>query len=142
MKTWIMVANSSIGQLYGIESLHNNDIVLLKEYFHPQSRQKGLDILTDKPGHFSTDHKARGTYEKADPKEIESDAFSRELANVINLGHNNHKFEKLILVTAPHFYGLINKHLALNFEAVHIPKDYTKLKPHDLLISLRTYLNK
>jgi protein required for attachment to host cells len=143
MKTWIIVASSSVGYLYQTDNLRNKDLILIKEFFHPRSREKGTDILTDRPGHFSTCHAARGTYEKAEPKELEADHFSRELVDMLNQGHNDHEFEQLILVTAPHFYGLINKHLNFNIDKItHIPKDYTKLKASDLLKSLRTHLYK
>jgi protein required for attachment to host cells len=143
MKTWIMIASSSIGHLYKTGNLRNDNIILVKEFSHPQSREKGVDILTDRPGHYNTGHAARGAYENIEPKELEADHFSRELVDALNHGHNNHEFEHLILVAAPHFYGLINKHLKFNVDdIVHIPKDYTKLKGRDLLESLRGYLYK
>jgi protein required for attachment to host cells len=143
MKTWIIVANSSIGYLYQTDNLRNNDITLIKELSHPQSREKGIDILTDRPGHFNTNHAARSAYEKVDPKEMESDHFSRELVSLLNHGYNNHEFEQVILVAAPHFYGLINKHLNFHLDKiVHIPKDYTKLKAQELLDALRKHLYK
>jgi protein required for attachment to host cells len=143
MKTWIMVASSSVAYLYQTDNLRHNDLILVKELSHPQSREKGTDILTDRPGHFSTDHMAHGTYEQVDPKEMEADHFSRELISVLNHGHNNHEFEQVILVAAPHFYGLINKHLNFHLDkVVHIPKDYTKLKGQELLEALRKHLYK
>lgn len=141
MKTWILVASASNAYLYTIDNLRNGNLSALKEFSHPQSREKGSDLITDGPGHVNLGSTSRSTYEKNEPKELEADHFSRELVNALNHGYNNHEFEQLVLVAAPHFYGLINKHLKFNSsKIIHVPKDYTKLNEHDLLESLRKCL--
>jgi protein required for attachment to host cells len=143
MKTWILVASSSVAHLYKTDNLRNGDLTTVKEFVHPQSREKGSDLITDGPGHLNLGNTAHSTYEKTAPKELEADHFSRELVHALNTGHNNHEFDQLILVAAPHFYGLINKHLNFNLDKIiHIPKDYTKLKGRELLDSLHKFLYK
>jgi protein required for attachment to host cells len=141
MKTWILIASSSIAHLYATDNLRSGNLSSIQEFSHPQSREKGSELITDGPGHINTGLTSRSTYEKNEPKELESDQFSRELVKALNHGHNNHEFEQLVLVAAPHFYGLINKHLSFNLnKIIHIPKDYTKLKDRELLEALHKHL--
>ena len=138
MKTWIMVANASEAYLYSSDNLRTKDIKLIKELLHPESREKGSDLVTDRPGHYQGSRMARGAYEKNPIHAIEAEVFAKELSEVLRNGLNQNKYEHLLVIAAPQFYGLINKHLDfVPAEFNHIPKDYTKLKAHDLLEQVR-----
>ena len=49
--TWLIVANASQATVYETES-HPKTLKLLKEFLHPASRAKGVDLASDRPGHF------------------------------------------------------------------------------------------
>ena len=146
MKTWILVANASEACLYTSKNLRKENLTLHKEFNHPESREKGMDLTADRAGHYSTNHSARGRFEdKSDPKKVEADNFARELVKCLQEGHCGNEYDKLVLVAAPHFYGLIyehvKKHVKLSEDkCTHIAKDYTKLKPQALLEKLRKSL--
>jgi len=134
MTTWILVANASEATLYQSENLRKKALILLKTFQHPESREKDADLVSDQPGHFNTSHKARGAYEKSDPKEIEVDNFARELCEKLDAGRRTNQYNTLLLIAAPSFHGLLNKHLNQHqIEVLHIPKDYTKCKEDALI---------
>ena len=137
MNTWILVANASQAYLYSTKNLHSNELDLVQEFKHPESRDKGLKLTSDRPGHYQTNHKARSAYEKSHPKEDEAAVFARELVEMLKAGNNNHEYNKLLLVAPPHFYGLINKHIDFaRDKLLHIAKDYTHLTARDLILQL------
>lgn len=138
MDTWILVANASEAYLYKSANLYTGDLQFVEELKHPESREKGINLTSDRPGHYQTDHKTRSAYEKSHPKEDEAESFARELAALLKTGHNNHDYEQLILVAAPHFYGLLNKYINFTIDkCTHINKDYTKLTEKELLTKLQ-----
>jgi protein required for attachment to host cells len=143
MGIWILVASSSKACIYSAENLHSDNLELVEEFRHPESKEKGTDLITDRPGHFSTDHGTRGTYEKSDPRKEEVEIFARELAAALKAGRNNNKYNQLILIAPPHFYGLINKHINFSVDSLlHINKDYTHLTERDLIVQLHQHIYK
>jgi protein required for attachment to host cells len=133
MSTWMLVANASKADLYSFDNLCDDNLQLIKTFSHPESREKGSDLISDRPGHYQTDHSARSAYEKNDPKEIEAEKFAIELCKGLELDRTQNDYEKLIIVSSPRFYGLIQKHLSKHVpEVTHIPKDYTKCTIEEL----------
>ncbi len=133
MKSWILVANSSQAKLFESENLRAKELKLVKELDHPESREKGTELTSDRPGHFQTDHKARSAYEKSNPKQEEAEVFAVDLAKLLKDEFNKNKYEQLIVYAAPQFYGMLKNHLHfLPEEYSHISKDYTKLNAVDL----------
>lgn len=149
MTVWIMIANASQAYCYSCEqkSLHNGKLKLdlLETYEHPESRKKGSDLISDRPGHFQSSVSHASYAGTSDPKETEADHFAREIAEILEKAHNKNEFEQLILVVPPHFQGLLNKHLSKNIEPLishTIQKDYTKLPILDLQHQLQAQLKK
>jgi protein required for attachment to host cells len=143
MSTWILVANASQAYLYSTENLHTDELDLVKEFKHPESREKGLKLTSDRPGHYKTDHQSRSAYEKSHPKEDEAEVFARELAAMLKEGNNNHEYSELLLVAPPHFYGLLNKNIDFSLDKLlHIGKDYTHLTARDLIVQLHEHIYK
>ena len=133
MKSWILVANSSQAKLYQSENLRAKELNLLQELNHPESREKGSELTSDRPGHYQTDHKARSSYEKSHPKQEEAESFAVELANLLQDGNNQNKFEKLIVYAAPKFCGMLKSHIHFKSNnCSYISQDYTKLIDRDL----------
>src|SRR5262245_58911785 len=112
---WIIVANSSLARIYSMSNNknHNPGLSLVKELNHPESRKKGTDLISDVPGRY----KARGGANSGsfasntEPKKNEADHFTQEIAQVLEHGRTANDFDTIILVTSPHFQGLLNKHL-------------------------------
>jgi len=141
MNTWILVANASKAFLYSSENLYTGDLQLVEELRHPESREKGVDLITDGPGGYATDHGARSAYEKSRPKEDEAEIFAIKLASLLKDGNYNHDYEQLVLVVTSHFYGLMKKHMDFVVdEFVHIDKDYTQLTQRELIERLHEHI--
>ncbi len=142
-KNLILVANSAEAFLYSCENLRILDLVLIKEFTHPDSRKKISDLICDKPGHFKTDGGAHGSYEKGDPKKVEAEHFALELAKFVKSTVGSANNVKLIVVTPSHFCSLIKKHLDVNIkDTICISKDYTKHQGKELIESLREHFEK
>lgn len=134
---WIITANSNLCRIYHLEK-HPEKITLLKEINHPENKLKKSEYLTsDRPGHYQTDATLHGSYAPhTDPKEVEADNFSREIANELNQGRNNHAYQNLIIVMPPHMNGLLAKHIDKHVKDLikdEILKDVMSLPNHELL---------
>lgn len=142
MKTWILVANSSVAKLFTTDNIRTGVLELKKELAHPNSRKKVSELMSDKPGHYKTDSQMRGAYVKNDPKEVEAEHFACDLAREVKIGCDSNEFKKIIIVTPAHFYGLLKKHWHLNgnIEESHISKDYTKYGLSELQDALNKHL--
>jgi protein required for attachment to host cells len=140
--TWILVANAAEARFFQFKNLRTDKLELIKELKHADSLKKVTDLVSDKPGHYRTSSGARGSYEKADPKEHETQIFMMQLIQELKAAHDKKKYEDLIIVTPAHFYGLLQKHLSNhNIPAPkHVPKDYTKYDVDKLMASLKKHL--
>lgn len=141
MSTWILVANASIADLYSANNnLRNCKLKLVKNIKHPASREKGLDLISDCTGNRQSSH-STSAYEANNPKTIEAENFAMQLCKELSLNHRHNDFTKLIIIAAPKFYGLMQKHLDRQVpEIVHIPKDYTKCKPETIAKHITEYI--
>jgi len=133
MSICILVANASEAHIYEAKSVRSKDLTKIKTLTHPESREKGTDLISDRPGHYQTNHSARSAYEKSSPKETQAEYFAIQLCDELNLNRKHNTYEKLIIIAPPKFYGRMQKHLNKHVtEFIHIPKDYTKCKPEKI----------
>jgi len=137
---WVVTSNSNACRIYKYDK-KPAQLTLVKEIQHPENKLRDIEITSDKPGHFQAGNMARGAYtQRSDPKEIQIDNFSREIAQELNLGRNNHAYEKLIVVAAPHMNGLIFHHINkyVKERVSHsIKKEAAHLNKQELLVFLR-----
>jgi benzoyl-CoA reductase/2-hydroxyglutaryl-CoA dehydratase subunit BcrC/BadD/HgdB len=78
--TWILVSNASTGKLLR-NAGPNKGIELVREFFHPQSREKNGDLVSDRPGRNPGAGNGHGSFVPATlPKEHEADVLAIELA--------------------------------------------------------------
>jgi len=141
--TWVLVANASEARLF---NLVKSDLEPVKSFSHDESRMKGEELTSDRPGAYQSDvnREGHGSYaEPTDPKEYEKDRFARELADALNKARTENRFNELVIVASPHFHGLINQHLddeSSQRVSQHIEKDYTQVRDSDMLDTLLPYL--
>lgn len=124
---WLVMANATHCYVYEYDISKNEvELNLIQELYHPDSRLKGSDIELDKSGHYQAPNHAHGSYDSYDPKGREKDTFAREIINFLDKSNNDKRYSSLILVSAPHFAGIINSHLKnynINIDKI-IHKDY------------------
>ncbi len=140
-KIGVLIANASEARCY--KTIHlGSKMELIKEYNHPASRLKGMDLISDRPGHFqSRNASGHGAFvEPKAPKEVEAERFAHQIAADLHEAHNGNQFDALVIIAPPHFHGLINKFCSAQVlgRVIHnLEKDYTKLSEKELL----AYLN-
>lgn len=133
--TWVVVASAVRTKIFSVNKIKflngKEKLKLLRELLHPESRLHDSEIVSDKMGHYEArNHAARGSFsEPTDPKQHEMDVFAREIAHYLEGAKVDKTFQELILVAAPGFYGLLNKHMPASLKkaiTLVIEKDYVK----------------
>ncbi|MDH5784818.1 MAG: host attachment protein [Chromatiales bacterium] len=141
--TWLLVANGSEARLYETE-FRPKTLTLIKEFSHPESRERNLELSSDKSGHYQGDvgtgASSQGSFsEPTDPKAYEMERFAAELVKTLDAGRNAHSYEHLVVASSPKFHGLLNKKMNGHISKLvdkHINKDFTALKEEELLARL------
>jgi len=127
---WVVALNSSLGRIYSYDH-KPHALTLLKNLENPSVTLKNSDLVSDGPGHYSTMHTARGSYEAAiSPREVELGYFTKKVADALKKGLNNHQYEKFILCASPHVGGMLLGHLnkqVLQSLLVNIKKNFVEL---------------
>jgi protein required for attachment to host cells len=134
--TWILVANSSYARILGNDG-PKKGLKLVKELEHPQSREKRLDLVSDRPGHNTGGTgSGRGAFiPQTDPSKHEAENFALEVAKELEHGRVTQGYERLILVASNPFIGLLNNRIGGHVRAMvsdTIEKDYTKATEKEL----------
>jgi hypothetical protein len=73
---------------------------------------------------------------KKDPKEVEVDHFTREIAAKLEKGRNDHAYEELIVIGPPHMNGMLFKHVSKFVKEMvkgEHQKDFQNINAKDLL---------
>lgn len=92
---WALILNSNDCRIYKL-STKPYQLTLLKEILHPESKLRDIDLTSDKPGRYKAGDSAHGAYtQHSDPKEIQIEDFSRQVANELNKGRNIEAGDKL-----------------------------------------------
>ena len=142
--TWLLVANGSEARLFETE-FRPKSLTLIKAFNHPESREKGSELASDRPGHFQGDSgtgggATHGSFnEPTDPKEYEMERFAAELVEALEAGRTANSYQHLIIASSPKFHGLLNKKMNGQLSKLvdrHINKDLTSFKEDEILTRL------
>jgi protein required for attachment to host cells len=141
-KTWIVLTNTNLCKIYDYIR-KDHQLIPIKELEHPQSKAKGTEILSDRPGHYKTRSATRGTYEpRTDSKEVEVEKFIHEIADELESARNLNLYHHLVLIAPPHCIGLLNKYLndqVKNKITTTLNREYVNLSEHDLKLHLQEH---
>lgn len=133
--TWILVANASVARLFANHG-PKKGLQLVKEFKHPESREKGLGLASDRAGHMQNVGNGHGSRQPTtDPKEYEAERFALELAKELEHGRTTNSFKRLILVVSAPFLGMLNSNLSSHLDNLisdRVEKDYTSATEKDL----------
>lgn len=139
--TWILVANASTAKLYANQG-PKKGLTLVREMEHPESRQKNIDLVTDRPGHMQSSGTGHGSRQPpTEPKQNEARHFAQELARELNHGRATNQYARAIIVAPPAFMGLVNALLDAPTAQVvsdRFEKDYTRATVKDLTAHLES----
>jgi len=140
-KTWIVVANSSRARLFE-RGAAGGELALVREFEHPESRAKGGDLISDRPGHTATDQGRRTALDPdTEPKRVAQEQFARELGRALEQGRVQNRYGGLVLVASAPFLGILRGQLPDGVKTQvrdAIDKDYTALAERELAAHLST----
>lgn len=137
MKNWLVVANSSRARVLE-ESGAAGAYVHVADLVHVQSRQKGIELEDDRPGHVGRPGHGLGSTDyvpHTDVHEREHERFAHEVAQTLNAGVASGRCAGLVLVASNPFLGRLKAALG---EQAHklvlrtLPSDYTGLSDIEL----------
>jgi protein required for attachment to host cells len=133
--TWILVANASRARLFENTGI-NKGLRLVSEFEHPASRMKGVDLVSDRPGHSPRSGNSQGARQPAiDPKQNEAEHFAKDIANTLEMGRGQNGYERLIVAAAAPFLGVLKKHLSEGVSSLmsdSVNKDLTQVPLQEL----------
>jgi protein required for attachment to host cells len=128
--TWVVVADA--GRARVLELHESNHLAEIEDFVNPAERNKNADIDTDSHGRFygkgerEEGHTAEPSVQ---PKEHEAELFAISLAEYLNDARNQNKYDRLQLIAAPAFLGLMRNKLDSNVVDLvesELPKDLSK----------------
>jgi len=137
--TWVVVANSSRARLFESRG-PGGSLALLREFEHPESRAKGGELVSDRPGHTATDQGRRTALDPdTEPKRVAQEQFARELGHALEQGRVQNRYAGLVLVASAPFLGILRAELPDGVKKQvreAIDKDYTALVERELAAQL------
>lgn len=134
MKTWVIVADAARARVFDVDG-KTKAIEEVMDLSHPASLQHASEMASDAPGMTSVKGMPSkfGMEEIVSPKEEEAIRFAKQVAEALQAGLAD--YERLYLIAAPHFLGLLRKELdkAVQTKVVkEIDKDLTKHTLEDI----------
>lgn len=139
MRNWLVVANAARARVLEVTDkpgvyVHRADLV------HPQSRQKGIELGSDRPGQAHAEGRGHGQGSSAYPprtdvREREHEHFAQQIAALLDLGVARAECAGLVLVASDPFLGELKAHLGEQTSKAilrTVPADYTGLRDDEL----------
>ena len=135
-RIWILAANSGNATLYTAGS-PTAPLTELATFDNPEARAKQSDLASDRPGRsFDSHGEGRHAMEvEVDPKKQEQIRFAKLIADRLEQGRVDNEFERLVVVAAPMFLGLLRENFGAPLSALvslEMDKDFTALRPEEL----------
>lgn len=128
--TWILVADRARARLLCPAATRGN-LTELEDFVNPDGRKPASGLAHDRPRSMESVGNARHVIEPhTSPEQKTAERFARDLADVLDRGRLNQRYERLILVAPPHFLGVLQDALNPQVRACvsgHLDRDLTKL---------------
>ena len=141
--TWVVVADSSKARIFSAEK-PASPLTEVQALSHPESRLHQGDLVSDKPGRDN--NATSGSHNmghETDAKEEESLRFAATVCERLEEGRCKGQFEKLYVIAAPTFLGLLRKQQTGALRktvAAEISKNLSTQTPTEIRKSLPRYL--
>lgn len=111
---WVIVADEYQSTIYAREQKHS-PLQEVTSLLNKSAREKTADLISDRGGRsFDSHGQGRHTLagEKSDPKTRLVTVFAKEIAERISKAKQHAEFDKLVVVAAPRFLGVLRPALA------------------------------
>ena len=128
---WILVTNASLARILRRDSART-PLVPVETMSHEQSRMRGTELATDRPGSEAADnsHGVNHFEPRTDRRRIEHRRFAREIAARLDKGLAAHEFDSLAVFASNPFLGELKAQLSDAVEkkvALVFSNDFTSL---------------
>ncbi|SER22103.1 Protein required for attachment to host cells [Nitrosomonas sp. Nm51] len=135
-KIWILSANSGNAKLFSADT-PIGPLTEIETFDNPDARAKKSDLSSDRAGRsFDSYGEGRHAMEvEVNPHEHEQIRFAKLLVDRVEQGRLKNKFDRVVIVAAPAFLGLLRTNLSpalSSLLSLEIDKDYTALKTDEL----------
>ena len=108
--TWVVVADTSRARIFAAEK-PASDLAEIDDMTHPEARLHESDLIADRPG--SGRNHGSGSFSMGESgvyKDSEAAKFAHEVCERVEAGRIHGQFQKLYVIAAPQFLGLLRKH--------------------------------
>jgi len=139
-KTWIVLANASRARILNREA-EGGRLDELADLVHLQSREKGMDLTSDREGHAQKAHGDPGHagtafQQHTDPRQKEHAVFALEVSRYLEDAVAQGRCTGLVLIASDPFLGELKSHLgnaAARVVSATIARDLTTFAGADLV---------
>lgn len=133
---WVLTADGAKARLFAADA----PIGPLEEretFANPEGRAKQRDLKTDRPGATSPrmGRGRRATEPDVSPREHALRQFAKLLVDHLEAGRTGNDFERLVLVAAPAFLGLVRDQMSAPLKSLvslELDKDFVALGAAEL----------
>lgn len=135
-RTWILVANRAEAKIFEHRGRQKKP-ALLEELYHPESREKTSELLSDKAGgSFERLGNERHALAKpVDPQAHEAEVFAKEIATKLDKARMDGAFNELLVFADPGFLGTLTGRFSAPMSHMvkkTIDKNLPGMTPHTL----------
>jgi protein required for attachment to host cells len=134
--TWVLVADRGGARLFTHRG-RSKGLQRLEEIPHPEGRLKNGELNADKHGRSfdSTGNGRHAMSTSESPTEHLAARFARELAHRLDQGSQQQRYERLVLVAAPRFLGMLRGAMGATAKSTvmaTVNKDLSGVQDRDL----------
>jgi protein required for attachment to host cells len=141
--TWILVADSSRARIFTADT-PSSPLEEIEDFSHVESRIHDREITSDLPGRIKSTAGGGHAFEQpTDPKDHEADNFAHLVAKFLQDAHNAKRFDRLLIIAAPEFLGLLRNHLQESIKQLirfELDKDLTMMSAANIRQHLPQFL--
>jgi protein required for attachment to host cells len=134
---WIVAADNSRAKVFQVRDA-SHEVDAIQEFSNPEARTANRQLVSDAQGRFA----GKGTNERGHTiaphltaVEHENVVFAKTVADFLNKARAERRFDKLHLIAAPKFLGLLRKEMRPEVQktvAQEIPKEVTSRKGQEI----------
>jgi protein required for attachment to host cells len=109
MTTWVVVADNSRARFFAADK-PASPLLEIRDLTHPEARLHEGDLVTDKAGRDKGPAGGHGVGTAQAHKTDGADKFASAVCSELDAARASGSFDKLYVVAAPGFLGLLRKH--------------------------------
>ena len=112
-RVWVVAADSRRARIFETDKPRGR-LREIEDLLHPAARTHARDLTSDRPGRsFDSHGQGRHAMEpETNVKHHEAEVFAKQVAERIERARMEDEFDKLVLIAAPEFLGLLRKSLS------------------------------